>query len=261
MLEEAGSGHSAGPLGLADVFSVLFFHELNLRPKEPSWPERDRLVVSCGHVNPVLYASMAEAGFFPRRELLTLRKLGTRLQGHPYNLELPGVENSSGPLGQGLSQAIGMALAARMDKARHRVYAILSDGEHQEGQTWEAIMFAGNRRLSNLVVTVDRNNIQIDGPTESVMPLEPLADKYRSFNWHVIEVDGHNAQALIDAYDEARAIVERPVCVLAHTIPGKGVDFMEYDYHWHGTPPDHAQARMALKEIRSLRGKIEGEHE
>ena len=261
MLEEAGSGHSAGPLGLADIFAVLYFEEMNHRPQEPQWEDRDRLVLSCGHVNPVLYATLAEAGYYPRKEMLTLRKLGTRLQGHPHNLALPGIETSSGPLGQGLSQAIGMALAAKLDGRKNRVYAILSDGEHQEGQIWEAIMFAGNRRLSNLVVTIDRNNIQIDGPTESIMPLEPFADKYRAFNWHVIEVDGHNVQALKDAYEEARAIVEKPVCILAHTIPGKGVDFMEYDFHWHGTPPNAEQAKEALKEIRTLKGKIRSEHE
>ena len=271
MLEEAGSGHTAGPLGLADIFTVLYFKVMQHRPKDPMWPERDRLVLSCGHTNPVLYATLAEAGYFPRKELLTLRKLGTRLQGHPHNLETPGVETSSGPLGQGLSQAIGIAVAAKMDKSKHRVYAILSDGEHQEGQTWEALMFAGNRRLDNLVVTIDRNNIQIDGPTEAIMPLEPLADKYRAFNWHVIEVDGHNIQALVDAYEEAKAIVEKPVCILAHTIPGKGVGYMEYDYRWHGTPPNLMdvpgapakleQAKVALAELRSLKGQIVSEHE
>jgi len=261
MLEEAGSGHSAGPLGLADIFTVLYFKVMNHRSDEPKWSDRDRLVLSCGHTNPVLYATLAEAGYFPRKELLTLRKFGSRLQGHPHNLETPGVETSSGPLGQGLSQAIGMAIAAKLDKKKTRVYAVLSDGEHQEGQIWEAIMFAANRRLDNLVVTIDRNNIQIDGMTENVMPLEPLADKYRAFNWHVIEVDGHNIQALLDAYAEAAAIVERPVCILAHTIPGKGVDFMEYDFHWHGTPPNHEQAVIALKELRTLQGKIKSEHE
>jgi transketolase len=238
MLEEAGSGHSAGPLGLADIFATLYFRVLDYDPKRPDWPQRDRLVLSCGHTCPVLYATLAEAGYFPRKELLTLRKFGTRLQGHPHVGETPGVENSSGPLGQGLSQAIGMALAAKLDGDKHRVYAILSDGEHQEGQIWEAVMFAGNRHINNLVVTIDRNNIQIDGPTETIMPLEPLAEKYRAFNWHVIEVDGHNIQALSDAYAEAKAIAERPVCVIAHTIPGKGVSYMENDYRWHGIPPD-----------------------
>ena len=261
MLEEAGSGHSAGPLGLADIFTVLYFSVMKHDPKNPQWAERDRFVLSCGHTCPVLYATLAEAGYFPRRELLTLRKLGSRLQGHPHNLSTPGVETSSGPLGQGLSQAIGMALAAKLNGEKHRIYTVLSDGEHNEGQIWEAMMFAGNRRLHNLTVTIDRNNIQIDGMTEDIMPLEPLADKYRAFNWHVIEVDGHNLQALTDAYAEARAITERPTCILAHTIPGKGVGFMEYDYHWHGTPALGEQAKQALHDLRTLKGKIRSEHE
>lgn len=260
MLEAAGSGHSAGPLGLADIFATLYFREMNHRPEQPDWADRDRLILSCGHTCPVLYASLAEAGYFQKDELKTLRKFGTRLQGHPHNLGLPGVETSSGPLGQGLSQAIGFALAARLEGCRHRTYAILSDGEHQEGQIWEAIMLAGNYKLNTLVVTIDRNNIQIDGPTETVMPLEPLAEKYRAFNWHVIEVDGHSVAGLSAAYAEARAITEKPVCVLAHTIPGKGVSYMEYDYRWHGNPPGLAdqagappkgeQAAVALHDLR-----------
>jgi transketolase len=261
MLEEAGSGHSAGPLGLADIFTALYFNVMKHRPKEPLWAERDRFVLSCGHTCPVLYATLAEAGYFPRRELLTLRKFGSRLQGHPHNLGTPGIETSSGPLGQGLSQAIGMALAAELNNEKHRIFTVLSDGEHQEGQIWEAIMFAGNRRLHNLTVVIDRNNIQIDGPTESIMPLEPLADKYRAFNWHVIEVDGHNYQQIIDACNEAHAVVERPTCILAHTIPGKGVDFMEFDYKWHGNPPNEEQAKKALHQLRTLKGKIRSEHE
>lgn len=259
MLEEAGSGHVGGPLGMADVYSALYFEILKHNPKRPDWPERDRLILSCGHTAPVRYAAMAEAGYFPRKELLTLRQLGSRLQGHPHNHSLPGLETSSGPLGQGLSQAIGMALAARMDKAAWRTYAILSDGEHQEGQTWEAIMFAGSRRLANLTVILDRNNIQIDGPTEVIMPLEPIADKYRAFNWQVLEVDGHNIQQVIDACSEAKAIVEKPTCIIAHTIPGKGVDFMEYDFHWHSKTMDLEQYRSALKQLRSLNGKVEHE--
>jgi transketolase len=261
MLEEAGSGHSGGPLGMADIYAALYFDVLNHRPEEPTWEDRDRLVLSCGHTVPVLYAAMAESGYFPRKELLTLRKFGTRLQGHPHNRGLPGLETSSGPLGQGLSQAIGMALAARLDGKKWHTYAILSDGEHNEGQIWEAIMFAGARRLHNLTVILDRNNIQIDGPTETIMPLEPFADKYRAFNWHVIEVDGHNIQAIIDACNEAKAITEKPTCILAHTIPGKGVDFMEYDFKWHGKPPSHDEAKLALHELRTLKGKIRSEHE
>ncbi|MEI6477842.1 MAG: transketolase [bacterium] len=271
MLQEAGSGHTAGPLGMADVYAALYFHVLHHDPKNTELPDRDRLVLSCGHTCPVRYAAMAEAGYFPRKELLTLRKLGTRLQGHPHNLTLPGTETSSGPLGQGLSQAVGMALAARMDKEKWRTYAIVSDGEHQEGQIWEAVMFAGNRGLGNLTAILDRNYIQIDGPTETVMPLEPLADKYRAFNWHVIEVDGHNIPQIIEACDQAKAVADRPTMIIAHTIPGKGVDYMEYDFHWHGappgisdiagSPPKEQQAKIALAELRTLKRTIMSEHE
>lgn len=256
MLTAAGSGHSAGPLGMADVFAALYFDVLKHRPKSPRWKDRDRVVLSCGHINPVLYASLAHAGYFPKSELKTLRKLGTRLHGHPHNLALPGVENSSGPLGQGLSQAAGMAYVAHMDNAKWWTYAILSDGEQEEGQTWEAAMFAGKYRLSNLTAIMDRNNIQIDGSTEDVMPLEPLRRKYEAFNWHVLEIDGHNVEDIIDACHQAKAIVEKPVLIIAHTIPGKGVDFMEYDYRWHGKPPSEKEAKVALQELRSLQGKI-----
>ena len=261
MLLEAGSGHSAGPLGMADIFTALYFEILNIDPRKPTWPDRDRLVLSCGHICPVLYATMAHRGYFPIEELMTLRKFGTRLHGHPHNLELPGIENSSGPLGQGLSQAIGMALTAKLDKKKWRTYAILSDGEHDEGQTWEAVMFAGKNELHNLTAVIDRNNIQIDGFTEDVMPLEPLADKYRAFNWHVLEIDGHNFEDIIAAFRHAKAVFEKPTVIIAHTIPGKGVDFMENDYLWHGKPPKSDEARLALKELRTLRGKITSEHE
>lgn len=261
MLLAAGSGHSAGPLGMADVFTALYFSALDIDPKRPKWEDRDRLVLSCGHINPVFYATLAHRGYFPRRELNTLRQLGTRLHGHPHNLVLPGVENSSGPLGQGLSQAIGMALSARMDKKRWRTYCVMSDGEHNEGQTWEAIMFAGKNRLSNLTAIVDRNNIQIDGYTEDIMPLEPFRDKYEAFRWHVIEVDGHNIPSIIDACEEAKAVFEKPTVIVCHTIPGKGVEFMENDYKWHGMPPNAAQAKEALHDLRTLKGKIAGEHQ
>lgn len=256
MLETAGSGHSAGPLGMADVFTALYFEILNHNPKRPNWPDRDRLVLSCGHICPVLYATLAHAGYFPRKELLTLRKLNSRLQGHPHNLSLPGVENSSGPLGQGISQAIGMALAAQLDRRSIQVYAVLSDGEHDEGQLWEAVMFAGKRKIHNLTAFIDRNNIQIDGFTEEVMPLEPLKSKYEAFNWHVIEIDGHNIEQIIDAAREARAIYEKPVAVICHTIPGKGVHFMEQKFEWHGRPPTDAEARHALRHLRTMGGKI-----
>lgn len=271
MLTTAGSGHSAGPLGLADIFTALYFHILNYRPKEPNWADRDRLFLSNGHTAPVLYATMAEAGYFPRKELQTLRQFGSRLQGHPERTKLPGLESTSGPLGEGLSQAAGAALALRMDGGRQRVYCITGDGELDEGNIWEAAMFAAAKKLSNLTVIVDRNNIQIDGPTELVMPLDDLAAKWAAFGWHVIEVDGHNFDAIISACDLARAIVERPVVIIAHTIAGKGVDYMEYDFHWHGMPPGAAdvpgappradQARVALHDLRTLSGRIRSEHE
>ncbi len=261
MLLAAGSGHSAGPLGMADVFTALYWEILKINPKQPWWEGRDRVVLSNGHICPVWYATLAHRGYFPVSELLSLRKLGTRLHGHPHARELPGVENSGGPLGQGLSQAIGMALAAKLDAQKWRVHALLSDGEHDEGQTWEAAMFAGKNKLHNLTAWVDRNNIQIDGFTENIMPLEPFREKYEAFGWHVLEVDGHNFQEIIAAASEAQAIYEKPTVIICHTIPGKGVDFMESDFKWHGIPPDKDQAKLALKELRSLRGRITGEHE
>lgn len=260
-LVSAGSGHSAGPLGMADVFTALYFSILNHNPKNPDWRERDRLVLSNGHICPVLYATLARAGYFSVKEGLTLRKLGSRLQGHPHRTALPGLETTSGPLGSGMSQASGMAYAARMDQLKIRVYALTSDGEHDAGNTWEAVLFAGKNKLNNLTVIIDRNNIQIDGNTEEIMPLEPLKEKYESFNWHVIEIDGHNISEIIDACNQAKAIYEKPTCIIAHTIPGKGVDFMEYKYEWHGKPPNKEEAKLALHELRTLGGKIKSEHE
>jgi transketolase len=262
MLEKAGSGHSAGPLGLADIFAALYFDVMRYDPKNPDWDERDILLLSNGHCVPVQYAAMAEAGFFPRAELLTLRQFGSRLQGHPERTRLPGLENTSGPLGCGLSQACGMALAQRMNKDHHRwIYVVMGDGELNEGNIWEAAMLAGKEKLSNIVGIIDRNNIQIDGTTEDVMPLEDLRGKWESFGWQVIEIDGNNVEAVIDACAMARAITEKPVMIIAHTIPGKGVGFMEYDYKWHGVPPDKQQAKTALKELRTLGGRIRSEDE
>lgn len=262
MLEHAGSGHSAGPLGLADIFTALYFDVLNIDPKNPKWEERDLLLLSNGHCVPVQYAAMARAGFFDRKELLTLRQFGSRLQGHPERERLPGLETTSGPLGSGLSQAAGAALALRMDGEKHRhVYVVMGDGELDEGNVWEAAMLAGKYKLSNITGIIDRNNIQIDGPTESVMPLEDLKAKWESFGWHVMDVDGNNLEAVIDACAMARAVVEKPVMIIAHTIPGKGVDFMEYDFTWHGKPPNHEEAKKALHELRTLQGKIRSEHE
>lgn len=262
MLEHAGSGHSAGPLGLADIFTALYFDILNHDPKKPEWEERDVLLLSNGHCVPVRYAAMARSGYFEVEELMTLRKLGSRLQGHPERTKLPGLENTSGPLGCGLSQAIGMSLAMRMNKQHHRwLYVVMGDGELDEGNVWEAAMLGSKYSLNNIIGIIDRNNIQIDGPTESVMPLEDLRAKWESFGWHVIEIDGNNIEAIIDACAMARAVIEKPSMIIAHTIPGKGVDFMEYDFHWHGAPPNKEQAKVALHELRTLQGKIRSEHQ
>jgi len=261
MLVKAGSGHSAGPLGMADIFAALYFHVLQHDPKRPNWTGRDRVVLSNGHICPILYATLAYAGYFPVEELKTLRALNSRLQGHPHRGSLPGIETTSGPLGSGLSQAVGMALAARMDKARHRVYCLASDGEHDEGNFWEAVMLAGKERLSNLTVVVDRNNIQIDGFTEHVLPLDSLHAKYEAFNWHVLEIDGHNMVQFVDAVHEAIAVYERPTVIIAHTIPGRGVKFMERDFNWHGKAPNKVEAKEALAELRTLGRRIESEHE
>ena len=247
------SGHTAGPLGMADVFTYLYFHLLKHDPKNPTWADRDRVVLSNGHICPVLYATMAHSGYFPVEELLTLRHFGSRLQGHPHREFLPMVETSSGPLGSGLSQAVGMAIAEQIDNGKNThkyIYCFLGDGELDEGNNWEALMLAGKHRLRNLIAIVDRNNIQIDGVTEDVMPLEPLADKWRSFNWHVIEVPGHDFNALHEAFEQAHAIYEKPTVILAHTIPSKGVSAWERDYKWHGMPPTKEQGDMALAELQ-----------
>lgn len=258
MLEHAKSGHSAGPLGLADIFAALYFNILNLNPAEPEWEDRDIIFLSNGHCVPVQYAAMAEAGFFDVEELLTLRQLGSRLQGHPERERLPGLENTSGPLGSGLSQAAGYAYSLQyIDEIKHRfVYVVLGDGELNEGNIWEGAMFAGKNKLSQLIAIIDRNNIQIDGNTEDVMPLEDLKGKWEAFGWHVIEIDGHNVESIIDAASQGRAITNRPTVIIAHTIPGKGVDFMEYDYKWHGMQPNSEQAKSALEKLRTLDGKI-----
>jgi transketolase len=260
MLEDAGSGHTAGPLGMADIFTAFYFHILNHDPKRPDWDERDRLILSNGHIVPIRYTTMAHAGYFPLEELKTLRKFDSRLQGHPERERLPGLETTSGPLGSGLSQAAGIAYAARMDKKTFRTYCLMSDGEQEAGNIWEGAMFAGNNKLSNLTAVIDRNNIQINGMTEDVMPLEPLADKWRAFNWHVIEVDGHNIASFIAAVEEAKAIYEKPTLIIAHTIPGKGIKEIEFDYLWHGKAPNKDEEKKFLKELRTLRGKIEAGH-
>ncbi len=259
MLLEAGSGHSAGPLGMADIFTAFYFHILKHDPNNPLWEDRDRLVLSNGHICPIQYVSLAMAGYFPVEELKTLRKLNTRLQGHPHRGALPGLETTSGPLGEGISQGVGMALAGKLDKKNHHIYVLTSDGEHQEGKTWEAIMCAAKYNLDNLTVVIDRNNIQIDGYTEDIMPLDYLTAKYESFNWFVQEVDGHNIRAFNDAVYHARAVHQKPSVIIAHTIPGKGVDFMENLPEWHGKPPGKEEAKKALEELRTLQGKIQHE--
>lgn len=264
MLVEAGSGHTAGPLGMADIFTTLYFHSLRHDPKNPDWKERDRVVLSNGHICPILYATMAHSGYFPIEELKTLRKFGSRLQGHPHREYLPFLETSSGPLGEGLGQAVGMALADRIDfgdKSDRYIYCFLGDGELNEGSNWEAIMLAGKERLRNLIVIVDRNNIQIDGYTEDIMPLDNLINKWQSFNWHVEEIDGHNFENISNAIDIAKAVYEKPSVIIARTIPGRGVKEFERDYRWHGKPPTKEEGRIALQELRTLGGKIKGEHQ
>ena len=273
MLLAAGSGHTAGPLGMADVFTLFYFHILKHDPENPNWAERDRLILSNGHICPVLYATMAHAGYFPVSELTTLRKFKSRLQGHPHREWLPGIETSSGPLGSGLSQAVGMALADRMDNGKPSgkfFYVFMGDGELDCGQIWEAAMLAGRDKLHNVIGIIDRNNIQIDGFTEDIMPMEPLKAKWESFGWHVQEVDGHNFEAIYDAVGEAKAVFEKPSVIIAHTIPGKGVDFTERRFEWHGIIPGQGpedkvkkpqQGIEALNELRTLGGRIKSEHE
>ncbi len=272
-LVEAGSGHTAGSLGMTDVFTLLFFHILRHNPSDPFWDRRDRFVLSNGHICPGLYATMAHAGYFSIEELKTLRKFGSRLQGHPHREYLPGIENSSGPLGSGISQAIGMALADRIELGKSSdkyFYCMTGDGELNCGQIWEAVLLAGKERLHNLIVIVDRNNIQIDGFTENVMPLESLRDKFQAFNWHVQEANGHSFESLNDAFGQARAVFSQPSVIIANNIPGKGVHFAERRFEWHGAPPGHGpenvvpkkdQGQQALNDLRSLHGRIYGEHE
>jgi transketolase len=265
-LLEAKSGHSAGPLGMSDIFAAFYFHILSHDPKNPDWADRDRLLLSNGHICPVRYATMALSGYFPLEELKTLRKINSRLQGHPHRTVLPGVENTSGPLGEGLSQGIGMALAARLDQKDYFVYVLTSDGEHQEGNTWEAVMMAGKLKLHNLIQVIDRNYIQIDGSTEDVMPLEPFKEKYEAFNWNTIVIDGNNMREIIDAVEQAKAMRGKPTIVIANTIPGKGVSYMENNYIWHGAPPDLSdvkgappkgeQAKVALDELKQGEEKL-----
>ncbi|MAG12270.1 transketolase [bacterium] len=259
-LTEAGSGHTAGPLGMADIFTAFYFHILNHDPKNPLLEERDRLILSHGHITPVRYAAMAHAGYFPLEELKSLRKFDSILQGHPEREKLLSVETTSGPLGSGLGQAAGIALGAKMDDKKFRVYCLMSDGEQEAGNTWESAMFAAHNKLNNLTAVIDRNNIQINGMTEDVMALESLREKYEAFNWHVIEADGHNIEEFVDAVEQAKAIYEKPTMIIAHTIPGKGIKEIEFDYTWHGKPPKKEEAQKFLAELRTLGEEIESEH-
>ncbi len=283
MLVKAGSGHSAGSLGMADVFTALYLGGVaNLNPKKKNDPSRDRVILSNAHICPVLYATLAHAGFIPHNQLKTLRKLGSPLQGHSNNHFNNGIETCGGPLGQGLSQAIGMALASRINQttnntpqtaqknnnskfkiqnSTYHTWCLMSDGEFDEGQTWEAIMLAGKYDLRELTILIDRNNIQIDGNTEDVMPLENFSDKLKAFNWFVIEIDGHNIREILDAMKKAKAMAANPTAIICHTIPGKGISFMENKFEWHGKPPTKDEAKLALHEIRTLNGKIYSEHQ
>lgn len=273
MLLAAGSGHTAGPLGMADIFTLLYFHVLKHDPKNPAWGDRDRLILSNGHICPVLYAAMAHAGYFPVEETKTLRKFGSRFQGHPHREFLPMLETSSGPLGSGLSQTVGMALAERMNFGKHSskfFYCLLGDGELDCGQIWEATMQAGKEKLGQIIGIIDRNNIQIDGFTEDIMPLENLKAKFEAFNWHVLEADGHNFFAMNTAIGEAQAVFDKPTMIIAHTIAGKGVEFAQRRFEWHGNPPGKGmedmvpkaeQGKAFLDALRTLGGQIMSEHQ
>jgi len=249
MLVDAGSGHSGGPLSCADFGTALFFHEMALDPANPAWPGRDFWHFSIGHVTPVIYSLMAERGYFPRKDLMKFRQFDGHLQGHPSRHDTPGIEVSAGSLGQGLSVCIGVALAARLDQSARRVYCVMGDGEQQEGQVWEAVMCAAHYRLDNLCAIVDYNRKQIDGDVETIMGIAPLAEKYRAFNWNVIETDGHDHQAILDAFAAARAHKGRPSVILAHTVMGQGVSYMADDYRWHGKPPKRDEGEKALAEL------------
>ena len=249
MTAKAGSGHPGGSLSAAEIVTALFFNHLRHDPSNPRWPDRDRFVLSKGHAAPLLYAALAEAGYFPFEELLTLRQLDSRMQGHTDMTSTPGVEMSAGALGQGLSFGIGIALAARLDRRDYRVYVLLGDGECDEGQVWEAAMAAAHFKVDNIVAIVDRNRQQIDGWTYEVMDTEPLAEKWRSFRWHTIEVDGHDLSQILSAFEEAATIKGKPTAVIAHTTKGKGVSFMENNLDFHGKAPTPEEAEQALKEL------------
>lgn len=256
MLAHAKSGHPAGSLGMADIFSALYFKFLNINPKNPYELNRDRLILSNGHISPILYSAMAKKGFFPEEELLSFRSINSRLQGHPHSDSLPGIENSSGPLGQGISFGLGVAMNAEFSNYKYTTFIIGSDGELNEGQSWEAIMLAGARKVSRLILIIDKNNIQISGNTKDILNLDPLSEKFEAFGWYVFEINGNNMEEIYLAISKSMSIISKPVVIIAKTIPGFGVDFMEYKFEWHGKPPNKAQAKEALKQLRTLEGRI-----
>ena len=251
-LHAAGAGHPGGSLSSTDIFTYLYFEEMNVDPKNVADPDRDRFVLSKGHCAQGLYSVMAEKGYFPKEELTTLRKLGSRLQGHPSMQYLPGLDMSSGSLGQGISAACGMALSAKLDKKDFRVYTLLGDGELQEGQVWEAAMFAGFRKLDNLVVIVDNNGLQIDGPVDKVCSPYPIDKKFEAFNFHVINIDGHNFDEIKAAFEEAKKTKGMPTAIIAHTVKGKGVSFMENQAGWHGKAPNDDEYKQAMEELERI---------
>lgn len=255
MLYHAGSGHPAGSLGIADIFTAFYFNILKHNPKKHLAKNRDRLILSNGHICPVRYAAMARSGYFPLKELKTLRKLNSRLQGHPSRVDIPALELSTASLGQGLGVAVGMALAAKLNKQHHSIYCVSSDGEHDEGSTWEAINAAQKYKLNNIINIIDRNNIQISGSTKDVWPLEPLKEKYQAFNWKVFEINGHNFKQILTTIKKAKAI-DQPVCIIANNTPGKGVSFMENKFEWHGKAPNKEQAVKALIELSRERKRL-----
>ena len=256
MVSEAKSGHPGGSLSIADILTVLYFEEMNIRVDEPKWEDRDRFVLSKGHAAPALYATLAKRGFFPREELKSLRKFKSNLQGHPDKKHMPGVDMSTGSLGQGISAAVGMALSAKLGNDNYRTYTLLGDGEIQEGQVWEAAMFAGHKKLDNLVVIIDNNGLQIDGNIEEVCSPYPIDEKFKSFNFHVINIDAHNFDEIKMAFDEARSIKDKPTTIIAKSIKGKGISFMENQACWHGSAPNEEQYELAMKELNEVGEKL-----
>lgn len=253
MIETAGSGHPGGSLSVIDILVGLYYHKLKYKSENPKWSDRDICILSKGHACPAFYAVLADCGFFPKEELSTLRKLGSRLQGHAF-FKVPGVEVSTGSLGQGLSLSNGFALAARLDGKKKKIYCILGDGEIQEGQVWEAAMFSAHHSLDNLVAIIDRNNLQIDGPVKETMDIEPLADKWKAFGWHVLQMNGHDIADILKTYDDADKLKGKPVVIIAHTTKGKGVSFMENQVGWHGISLTKKDLEQALKELNQLGG-------